>query len=349
MGYPSERHAMPAAVDHVVDLIFGRWRSQILHAGARLDVFAHLSPEKHRAAGDVAREIGTDPTMLYRLLRALATIGLLAENEAKEFRLTEAGALLRSDHPQSLRAMALLEEGPEHYAIWKHLIAIVRDGRQNGFYREFGVMAFDYANSNSSYGEVFDEAMSSYSAIQTELVVAALAEDDLSAIGMLCDVAGGHGHLACGFLKAYPHLRAVVLDRPEVVAQADRLWAPRLGLADRCRYIGGDMFGEVPPAEAYTLKLILHDWSDEECVRILANIRRSVIGRGQLFVAEHVVPGPAEPHFSKLFDIHMMCWGTGRERTSEEYAVLLSKSGWEYTRTLRAPDGMMGVVVGTAG
>jgi hypothetical protein len=338
-----------AALDHVVDLIFGRWRSQILYAGAALDVFAHLSPDKHRMAAGVASEIGTDPTMLYRLLRALAAIGLLAENEDKEFRLTEAGALLRADHPQSLRAMALLEEGPEHYAIWKHLVAMIRDGRQNGFDREYAVMAFDYANVNSSYGEVFDLAMSSYSAIQTELVVAALAEHDLSAVGTLCDVAGGHGHLACGFLKAYSHLSAIVLDRPEVVAQADRLWAPRLGLADRCRYIGGDMFGEVPPAEVYTLKLILHDWSDEECVRILANMHRSAIGRGQLFVAEHVVPGPAEPHFSKLFDIHMMCWGTGRERTSEEYAALLSASGWQYTQTLRAPGGMMSVVAGTAG
>ena len=340
---------MPAAMSHVVDLIFGRWRSQILYAGVALDVFAHLSPDTHRVAPAVASEIGTDPTMLYRLLRALAAIGLLAENEAQEFRLTAAGALLRADHPQSLRAMALLEEGPEHYAIWKHLVAMVRDGRQNGFDREYGAMAFDYANINSSYGEVFDQAMSSYSAMQTEVVVAALAEHDLSSVGTLCDVAGGHGHFACGLLSAHPHLSAIVFDRPEVVAQSDRLWAPRLGLADRCRYIPGDMFSEVPAAEAYTLKLILHDWSDDECVRILANIRHSVIGRGRLFVAEHVVPSPAEPHFSKLFDIHMMCWGTGRERTTDEYANLFTASGWEYTQTVRAPGGMMSVVAGTAG
>jgi len=340
---------VPAAMSHVVDLIFGRWRSQILYAGVALDVFAHLSPDTHRVAPAVASEIGTDPTMLYRLLRALAAIGLLAENEAQEFRLTAAGALLRADHPQSLRAMALLEEGPEHYAIWKHLVAMVRDGRQNGFDREYGAMAFDYANINSSYGEVFDQAMSSYSAMQTEVVVAALAEHDLSSVGTLCDVAGGHGHFACGLLSAHPHLSAIVFDRPEVVAQSDRLWAPRLGLADRCRYIPGDMFSEVPAAEAYTLKLILHDWSDDECVRILANIRSSVIGRGQLFVAEHVVPGPAEAHFSKLFDIHMMCWGTGRERATDEYANLFTASGWEYTQTVRAPGGMMSVVAGTAG
>jgi hypothetical protein len=102
---------------------------------------------------------------------------------------------------------------------------MVREGRQNGFEGEYGVMAFDYANTNSRYGEVFDQAMSSYSAVQTEVVVAALAEHDLSSVGTLCDVAGGHGHFACGFLNAYPHLSAIVFDRPEVVAQTDRLWA----------------------------------------------------------------------------------------------------------------------------
>src|SRR5437764_11752123 len=201
-------------MSHVVDLIFGRWRSQILYAGAALDVFAYLKPNQDRAASIVAEEIGVNPTILYRLLRALATIELLVENDAKEFCLTDAGALLRADHPQSLRAMALLEEGPEHYAIWKHLVAMVRDGRQNGFEREFGMMAFDYANVDARYGEMFDQAMSSYSAMQTEMVVAALSDLDLSGVSTLCDVAGGHGHLACGFLKAYPHLSAIVLDRP---------------------------------------------------------------------------------------------------------------------------------------
>ena len=341
---------MPTAVEHVVDLIFGRWRGQTLYAGAALDVFTHLEPDRYRAAEEVAGGIGADAAMLYRLLRALATIGLLAENDSKQFRLTEAGGLLRGDHPHSLRAMALLEEGAEHYAIWKHLVPMIRDGRQNGFAREFGLMAFDYANANPTYGDVFDRAMSSYSATQTELVIAALADLDLSSVATLCDVAGGHGHLACGFLKAYPHLSAIVLDRPEVVEQADRLWAPRLGLEQRCRYIPGDMFREVPAAEAYALKLILHDWSDEECVRILANMRRSVIGPGgRLLVAEHVVPGPAEPHFAKLFDIHMMCWGTGRERTTEEYAALFAASGWKYTQTLSVPGAMISVVAGTAG
>ena len=337
---------MPASADHVIGLIFGRWRSQILYAGTALGVFDHLTLDHDTAAPALAPRIGADPALLYRLLRGLATIGVLAENDAKAFRLNEAGALLRADHPQSLRAMALLEEGPEHYAIWKHLVAMVRDGRQNGFLREYGTMGFDHARTHPAYGAVFNQAMSSYSAVQTENVLAALADVDLSHVRTLCDVAGGHGHLACGLLNAYPHLSAIVLDLPEVVADDGRLWAPKLGLTDRCRYSGGDMFRAVPPADAYMLKMILHDWNDEECIRILANLRRSVIGGGQVFIAEHVVPGPAEPHFAKLFDIHMMCWGTGRERTSSEHAELFTASGWRHIGTYHPPEGTVSVVAG---
>ena len=127
----------PNAPELVFDLIFGRWRSQTLYAGAALGVFDQLSDQPTTAAA-VAETIKVDPSMLYRLMRALGSIGLLIENDDKAFRLTDAGALLREDHQHSLRATALLEEGPEHYAIWKHLVDMVRDGRQNGFEREFG-------------------------------------------------------------------------------------------------------------------------------------------------------------------------------------------------------------------
>ena len=339
---------MAEAPELVIDLIFGRWRSQILYAGAALGVFDHLAEDRATGAATLAPQIRADPALLYRLLRALATIGLLAEDDRSSFRLTEAGALLREDHPHSLRAMALLEEGPEHYAIWKHLVAMVRDGRPNGFVREFGAMCFDYARTNPSYGAVFNQAMSSYSTITTQWALAALTAEDLSQIRILCDVGGGHGHLACGFLGGYPHLQATVLDLPEVVGETDQLWAPKLGLSDRCRYVGGDMFREVPPADAYVLKSILHDWNDAECVRILANMRRAVARAGRVFAADFVVPGPEEPHFSKLFDIHMICWGTGRERTAAEYAELMAAAGWRYDATHRVPDAFLSVVAGTA-
>jgi hypothetical protein len=333
---------------HVIDLIFGRWRSQVLYAGSALGVFDHLASNRPIDTPTIATKVKADPDLLYRLLRALASIGLLVEDDGEAFRLTEAGSLLRDDHPQSLRAMALLEEGPEHYAIWKHLVAMLRDGRQNGLLREFGAMGFDHARRNPEYGTVFNQAMSSYSAVQTQTTLAALDSEDFSAIHTLCDVAGGHGHLICGFLAAYPHLAGIVIDLPQVVSESDRLWAPKLGLSERCRYVGGDMFQEVPAAHAYLLKMILHDWNDAECVRILTNLRRAVTGGGRVFVIEHVIPGREEPHFAKLFDIHMMCWGAGRERTVAEYRNLLATAGWRHVATHRLPEALVGVVVATA-
>ena len=131
---------MSTAADRVMELVFGRWRSQILSAGAELGVFDHLDKRATKTAQTLAAELDADPTLLYRLLRSQAAIGLLEEDGSQGFVLTEEGEVLRSDHPQSLNPMARLEEGPQHYALWKHLPAMVRDGKQNAFVREFGRM-----------------------------------------------------------------------------------------------------------------------------------------------------------------------------------------------------------------
>jgi O-methyltransferase domain len=105
------------------------------------------------------------------------------------------------------------------------------------------------------------------------------------------------------------------------------LWADKLGVSDRCTYVPGDMFREVPPADAYMVKRILHDWNDAECRQILATMHRAAPPQGRVLIMEHVVPGPDTPHFSKLFDVHMLIMLTGRERTLEEYAGLLDGAG----------------------
>lgn len=340
---------MVAAAEQVIDLIFGRWRSQVLAAGTELRIFDRLDAASPRTAPELAAVMGLDPALLYRLLRAQAAIGLLAEDASRGFVLTETGDLLRSDHPRSLAAMARLEEGPQHYALWKHLPAMVTDGRQNAFEREFGRMAFDHAKADRDYAERFDQAMSSYSGAQSEQVLGALSGTDLSGIRVFCDVAGGHGFMTCAMLQAYPQLSGIVLDLPDVLADEDALWARRLGLESRCRYVGGDMFKEVPRADAYGLKMILHDWNDEECVAILENIRRAAAGPARVFIMEHVVPGPETPHFAKLFDVHMMCWGTGQERTDAEYSELLRRAGWRKVASHHAPGSVMGVVEGACG
>src|SRR3712207_4489377 len=165
---------------------------------------------------DIAKELALDPALLYRLLRALASISLIREDHDRRFSITSLGKLLRSDNPQTLRAIALLEEGPEHYAIWKHLTAMIRDGKQDGFVREFGQRIFEYAAHHPSYAEVFNQAMSSYSAMQTRWILEALDEYDFSRIRHVCDIGGGHGHLLCNILLRYPYIRGTVLEMEQV-------------------------------------------------------------------------------------------------------------------------------------
>jgi predicted transcriptional regulator len=336
---------MDDAVAKAMVLIFGRWRSQILYAGVNLGVFDALSSGPGSAAS-VASELNVDVRMLYRLMRALGSLELLKEDNDRTFSLTPMGELFRRDHPQSLRGMTLLEEGPEHYALWKHLPDMVRDGRQNAFIREFGHMAFDHATQNAAYGEVFNEAMSSYSSTDNAWVLEALESYDFSKISHLCDVGGGHGHTLCSLLVKYPHLKGTVLELPNVIENKELLWAYKMGVGDRCTYVPGDMFKDVPPADVYMMKRIIHDWNDEECIQILSNLHQAAPHGGKVFIIEAVVSGPDTPHFSKLFDIHMMCWGTGRERTTEEYAGLLEGAGWKYLHTWYPSSSMLGVVEG---
>jgi hypothetical protein len=331
--------------EKVVDTILGRWKSQILYTGVKLGIFESVGAVPKRAS-DIAKELDLDPSLSYRLLRALVTIGFLSEKDGQNFSITPMGELVRKDHPQTLRGVVLLEEGPEHYAIWKHLPDMVRDGRQDGFIREFGQRIFDYIPQNPEYREVFNYAMSSYSATHTKMVLEALKGYDFTSINSLCDVGGGHGHLICNILKEHPKLQGTVLELESTIKNKELLWAEKMGLADRCKYLGGDMFREVPRSDAYIMKMILHDWSDDECVKILSNIHKAAPAGGRVLVVEHVVPGPEVPHFSKLFDIHMMCALTGRERTEKEYADLMKKAGLQYVQTHYPPSRTIGIIEG---
>lgn len=340
--------------EKTIDIIFGRWKSQILYTGVKLGIFDCIASHI-KSASNVAYELGLDDKLTYRLLRALSSMGFLKEEpNRREFSITSQGELLRKDHTQTLRDVILLEEGPEHYAIWKHLPAMINDGKQNSFVREFGCKIFEYRDRNSDYGKVFNQAMSSYSSAQTGWVLEALDKYDFSNIHHICDIGGGTGHLLGNLLVKYPHMKGTVLELESVISKKELLLAPMLNVSDRCSYVVGDMFcsdnnSQIPSADAYMMKMILHDWSDEECVGILSNIYGSSPRHARLFIAEHLVPNPDTPHFSKLFDIHMMCVASGKERTLDEYSDLLRQSGWKYIQTHRAKqqNGLIQVIEGT--
>ena len=136
-----------SSYEKTLDVVFGRWKSQILYAGVKLGVFDNVTPDPKESV-QIARDLGLDGALSYRLLRALASLGFLKEEPRSRFSITLQGELMTKDHPQTLRGITLLEEGTEHYQIWTHLPAMVKDGRQNAFVREYGHGAFVYAERN---------------------------------------------------------------------------------------------------------------------------------------------------------------------------------------------------------
>lgn len=336
---------MADAQQTLLELFYGRWRSQTVYSGVKLGVMEIVTTEPS-GFDELARQLGIDPALGYRLLRALAAVGVLREHDGKSFSLTPTGQMLRADHPRSMKDAFLLREGPEHTAVWKHLPDIVRDGQQTGFVREFGATAFDYADRERSYGDAFSAGMSSQSNLQTIWTMEALRTCGLQSVAHLCDVGGGRGHLLCHLLSAHPTMRGTVLERAQVVGQGGVSWAERLRVTERCAFATGDMFLAVPSADGYALKMILHDWDDAECVRILEVLRRCAARPTRLFIVEHVIPEPCGPDYAALFDMHMMCWGSGRERTVAEYRRLLDAAGWSFEAVWFPESGAIGVVEG---
>src|SRR5919112_1154832 len=319
--------------DKATDTILGRWKSQILYTGAKLGIFDYLTTNP-KEIGQIAKDLNLNETMAYRILRSIASLGFLnEEDEDCRFSITPLGERLKKDHPQTLQGVLLLEEGPEHYQIWKHLPRMIKDGQQNAFLSEYGNNIFEYAGKNAEYSKVFNDAMSSYSAMHTAMVLEAFDGYDFSNISHICDIGGGQGHLLSHLLSKHNHLKGTILELDPVVSNQDSSWHNRMGLQDRCKYVKGDMFEQIPSADLYTMKMILHDWNDDECVKILSNIHKSASDKSKVFIIEHIVPNPGTPHFSKLFDVHMMCATSGRERTIEEYKSILNQSGWRYDKT----------------
>lgn len=333
--------------DHVMDLVTGRWRSQTVYAGVELGVF-EVVEERPKHAVEIADQLNLDEQKGYRLLRALSSLDLLDESADRRFSLTPAGAVLQDDHPESLRGFALLEEGPTHYAVWKHLPDIVREGGPSGFQREFGHGFLDHREADSEYGQVFNEAMSNLSQMESAMVADLLDGVDFSGVGRVCDVGGGHGHLLCTLIRDTPSVEGTVLELPSVVNDEAKHWHEPMGLTDRVRFVAGDFFEEVPTGDAYLLKHILHDWNDSECVEILSTIREAAPDGARLFNCEFVVPGPDRSHLAKQYDIHMMVATTGQERTESEYVELFEKAGFEHVETHHSEGVPMAIVEGRA-
>ncbi|AKG21840.1 methyltransferase [Calothrix sp. 336/3] len=311
----------------LMQMVTSNWVSQSVYAAAKLGI-ADLLKDGNKNYYELAEATKTHPRSLYRLLRALASVGVFAETETGYFTLTPLANYLRSDISESLRAMAIMN-GEEQYHAWGNLLYSLQTG-ENTFKHLYGSELFDWFNQNPPQAKIFDDAMTSYSVVQNPGVVAGY---DFSGIKTLVDVAGGHGKLLTDILKDNPRMQGILFDQESVIEGAKSFIAGS-EVGDRCTLVSGDFFESVPSGgDAYILKMIIHDWSDELAIKILKNCRTVMPKDGKLLIVEQVVPPGNQASFSKFLDLHMllMCEG-GCERTEEEFQVLLEKAGFQMTR-----------------
>jgi len=309
-------------------MITAYWTSRAIYVAAKLRVADRLA-DGPRSAEDLAAEADVAPRPLYRVLRALASVGIFAEEADGRFRLDPLAELLRQDGPESLWAFAVTV-GEEMYRSWDGVLETVRTG-ETAFERIYGRPFFDYLGEHPEQARIFDAAMVDYSSRAMEEMLDAY---DLSGVETLADVGGGLGSNLARALGRYPAMRGVLFDLPAVVERA----RPRLeaaGVAGRCALEVGSFFETAPGgADAYLLGSILHDWDDAKAGRILANLRRAIPAGSRLLLLEHVLPlGDGLP-FGKLLDLHMMLVLGGHERTEAEFRQLFAAHGFRLTRVV---------------
>jgi hypothetical protein len=291
---------------------------------------------------DIARDVGASAPALYRLLRALADLELFQELEGRRFASTPLGELLRTGVPGSLRDWAIMTGRPFHREAWTALGHSVRTG-ESAFEHVHGAMGFDHFRDHPADGQALNAAMTAVSGLVIGPAVAACAFAPGSTI---VDVGGGHGALLAAILAANPETRGVVFDLPHVVDGAGQA-AKDAGVADRCEYVGGDFFESVPSGgDAYVLSNVVHDWDDDDAVRILARCREAMNPDGRVLLMEAVLPDEARPSRAKWVDLEMLVMARGaRQRTGAEYAGLLNRAGLDLTRlTVDHDAGAFGVI-----
>jgi hypothetical protein len=322
------------------DKLIGTWVSRAIYAAAKLRIADHLVAGP-RSAEEVASRAGVAPRPLYRLLRALAGVGVFTQQADGRFRLNPTAEHLREEGADSMWAMAVML-GEEQDRCWGDLLETLHTG-EPAFERLFGQPAFDYLAERPEQARIFDAAMTGFSGRETRAI---LDVYDFTGVNTLADVGGGAGSKLAGILGRYPAMRGILFDQPHVVERA-RPTLEAAGLTGRCDVQGGDFFERAPVgADAYVLGHIIHDWDDAKAGLILDNLRRAMSSRARLLVVEYVIPeagaGPSDDGASlaKLIDLHMLVAAGGLERTESEYRQLFANHGFRLTRVVPTAAGV---------
>lgn len=324
----------------MLQLLSGLWVSHAIGAFARLRL-ADAIAEGASQAATIAQARGLNPDRVNRLLRALSTVGIVAETVPGSFALTPLGGLLGSSSPQSMRTTATLLTG---YLgdMWGKLSDAMAD-ESVAFEAMTGCSLFDWFSERPTQAGEFHRMMVEVHGPETPAIIAAY---DFSPFQHIVDVGGGNGSLLSAIVAAFPGRRATLFDLPEAIEVAARgEGGPLPGVA----LTPGDVFERVPEGgDVYLLRHIMHDFDDDACARILRNVRRAMLPQARVLVLEAPVPVTPTPGPGRWLDLHMMLLAGGRERSLDDYAGLFAGAGLRLVRLLPTQHPAMAIIEGAA-
>jgi hypothetical protein len=305
------------------------WVSRMIHAAAELGLADRLAGGP-KTADELAGATKSHPRSLYRLMRALAGLGVFTQDDEGRFALTELGHALRDEAPGHARATILALSGDWFWKAWEEFSHSIATGK-TAMEKVYGMGAFEYLSQRPELASQFSKAMIGIHGGEIPALVEAY---DFSPFKTVVDVGGATGSLISAVCKTYPTVQGVLYDMPHVVREAPPVLAAH-GVADRVKVEGGSFFERVPPGgDAYVLSHVIHDWSEEQCLTILGNVKKAMNPGGKILIVEMVLPEGSEFHPGKMLDIVMLTIPGGEERTPKEYAALLAKAGLEMTRVV---------------
>jgi hypothetical protein len=301
--------------------------AQAIHTAAKFRI-PDLLDSGPKTAAELASACGAHEPTLERLLRALTSIEMFQRTPDGRYRNSPFSEILRTDHPQSLCSQAMFLPAPFMWRALGDISESVRTG-EPAFERVFGQSFFAYLASHSDEAEVFNRVMTQEIIWTTPALLKAY---DFSRFKRLVDVGGGYGVFLSNVLAAMPQLHGVLFDQPQVVAKAGEFL--KHAVAARVKIVGGSFFDLVPEGgDVYLLRRVIHDWDDDDAVKILGNVRTAMGADGTLLLVESLVDSAMRP--AGLMDLMMLVLG-GRERTEAEFHLLLQSAGFALSRVISA-------------
>jgi hypothetical protein len=322
--------AAPKPYEHILAITAGFWHSRALAVATELEI-AELLAEGPLHVDMLANRTKTHSPTLFRLLRALESLGVFLQVSPLVFANTPASDCLRRNAPNTQWAWvrAQLSVGGGVYEGWAGLGDSIRTG-DTAFDQVLELSFWEFYRQNPETGAIFNEAMRLIGKYTSPQVAQSY---NWGRFPVIADIGGGIGGLLVEILEAYPACRGILFDQPRVVQQAIS--------HERLEPVGGDFFQSVPTgADAYILRWIIHDWAEAEAATLLGKVRNAMKPGARLILLEEIIPETAELVPGKWIDILMLAITGGRERTEKEYSELLSSSDFELEEVVRTSSSL---------